>query len=141
MAATYNLQIVTPEREIYNAPVESVRLPGLEGGFGVLRGHAPIVAALDAGIVHMIDAEIRHQSLVISGGFFQIANNKAILLADSAEFSHEIDLQSAHDEEREARSIIDNKIGPEFEAQRQQAAQSLKLAQIRQRASSPTSRS
>lgn len=141
MAATYNLQIVTPEREIFNASIESIRLPGLEGSFGVLRGHAPIVAALDAGIISMIDGEIRHHTLVIGGGFFQVANNKAILLADSAEFAHEIDPDAAHAEERHARSLLEEKIGPEFEAQRQAAIQSLKLAQIRLRASSLVSRS
>src|SRR5690606_30052413 len=119
MAATYNLQIVTPEREIFNAPVESIRLPGMEGSFGVLRNHAPIVAALEAGVVYMIDAEIRHQSIVIGGGFFQMANNKAILLADSAQYTHEIDIESANAEERLARSEMEEKLGPEFAAQRE----------------------
>ncbi len=140
MAATYNLQIVTPEREIYNASIESIRLPGMDGSFGVLRGHAPIVAALDAGIVYMIDAEIEHRSLVIGGGFFQMANNKAILLADSAQFARDIDTEAAQAEERQARSDLEEKMGPEFAAQREAAAQALKLAQIKQRASSTTSR-
>ena len=140
MAATYNLQIVTPEREIFNASVESIRLPGLDGSFGVLRGHAPIVAALDAGIVYMIDGEIRHQSLVIGGGFFQMANNKAILLADSAQFAQEIDTEAAQAEERQARSKLEQEMGPEYAAQREAAAQALKLAQIKQRASSTVSR-
>jgi F-type H+-transporting ATPase subunit epsilon len=140
MAATYNLQIVTPEREIFNAPVESIRLPGMDGSFGVLRNHAPIVAALDAGIVYMIDGEIRHQSLVIGGGFFQMANNKAILLADSAQFTHEIDPQAVSEEERHARSQLEEKLGPEFAAQREAAAAALKLAQIKQRASSTVNR-
>jgi F-type H+-transporting ATPase subunit epsilon len=140
MAATYNLQIVTPEREIFNASVESIRLPGMDGSFGVLRNHAPIVAALDAGIVYMIDGEIRHQSLVIGGGFFQMANNKAILLADSAQFTHEIDTEVAQAEERQARAKLEQEMGPEFAAQREAAAQALKLAQIKQRASSTVSR-
>ena len=140
MAATYNLQIVTPEREVYNASVESIRLPGMDGSFGVLRNHAPIVAALDAGIVYMIDGEIRHQSLVIGGGFFQMANNKAILLADSAQFTHEIDTDAAQAEERAARAKMEEEMGPEFAAQREAAAHSLKLAQIKQRASSSVSR-
>jgi len=140
MAATYNLQIVTPEREIFNASVESIRLPGMDGSFGVLRNHAPIVAALDAGIVYMIDGEIRHQSLVIGGGFFQMANNKAILLADSAQFTNEIDTEAAQAEERQARAKLEQEMGPEFAAQREAAAQALKLAQIKQRASSTVSR-
>ncbi|MEO6906399.1 MAG: ATP synthase F1 subunit epsilon [Abditibacteriaceae bacterium] len=140
MSATYNLQIVTPEREIYNASVESIRLPGTDGSFGVLRNHAPIVAALDAGIVYMIDGEIHHRSLVIGGGFFQMANNKAILLADSALFANEINREAAEEEERQARSKLEEEMGPEFAAQRDAAAQALKLAQIKQRASSTTSR-
>lgn len=136
MPATFNLQIVTPEREIYNAPVESIRLPGMEGSFGVLRNHAPLAAALEAGIVHFVDSEIHRRTLVISGGFFQVADNKAILLADSAEDAAEISLQEAQEAEKQARSQLEEQVGSEFQAQREAAARALKLAQIRQRASS-----
>jgi F0F1-type ATP synthase epsilon subunit len=98
------------------------------------------VAALDAGIVYMIDGEIRHQSIVIGGGFFQMANNKAILLADSAQFTQEIDTEAAPAEERQARAKQEQEMGPEFAAQREAAAQALKLAQIKQRAASTVSR-
>lgn len=136
MPATFNLQIVTPEREIYNAPVESIRLPGMEGSFGVLRNHAPLAAALEPGIVHFVDGEIRRRTLVISGGFFQVADNKAILLADSAEDAAQISLQEAQEAEKQARSQLEEQVGGEFQAQREAAAKALKLAQIRQRASS-----
>jgi F-type H+-transporting ATPase subunit epsilon len=46
MAGTFNLQVVTPEREVFNGTVDSVTLPGLESRFGVLRNHAPLIAAL-----------------------------------------------------------------------------------------------
>ena len=57
MAGIFNLQIVTPEREVFNGPVEMVSLPGLDGSFGVLRNHAPLIAALDAGVVSIFDPD------------------------------------------------------------------------------------
>ncbi len=104
MAGIFNLQIVTPEREVFNGPVEMVSLPGLDGSFGVLRNHAPLIAALDAGVVSIFDPDGAEDKLAIGGGFFQVAKNQAIILADSAEFAHEINLEQAQESLTQAQS-------------------------------------
>ena len=132
MAGTFSLQIVTPEREVYSSQVESVTLPGLESSFGVLRNHAPLIAALEAGIVRIVDAELKEINLAVGGGFFQVAKNQAILLADSAEFPHEINLDRARESESKARSSLDSQLeGEQF--QREQAEAALKRARVRMR--------
>jgi F-type H+-transporting ATPase subunit epsilon len=131
MAGIFNLQIVTPEREVFNGPVEMVSLPGMDGSFGVLRNHAPLIAALDAGVVSIFDPDGAEEKLAIGGGFFQVAKNQAMILADSAEFSHEIDLASAQELLNQAQSRTEGEVGEEFKEHREAAEKALKRARTR----------
>ncbi len=82
--ADFRLQIVTQQKTIFDKNVTSLTMPGEEGSFGVLAHHAPIIAVLKEGPVDMrINSNVRRFS--ISGGFFEMENNKATLLADSLE--------------------------------------------------------
>ena len=131
MAGIFNLQIVTPEREVFNGPVEMVSLPGLDGSFGVLRNHAPLIAALDAGVVSIFDPDGAEQKLAIGGGFFQVAHNQAMILADSAEFAHEINIEHVQEELQRLQSHVEGKIDEEFQGERERAENSLKRARTR----------
>ena len=134
MSGTFNLQIVTPEREVFNGPVEMVTLPGLDGSFGVLRGHAPLIAALDAGLVSIFDPDGAQSLMAVGGGFFQVANNQAMILADSAEFSHEINLERAQQALEHAQSSLENKMDGDFQLQRERSEKELKRARTRLKA-------
>ena len=129
MAGIFNLQIVTPEREIFNGPVEMVSLPGLDGSFGVLRNHAPLIAALDAGVVSIFDPDGAEEKMAIGGGFFQVAKNEAMILADSAEFAHEINLERAQESLNKAQSRTE--MDEEFKAERADVEKALKRARTR----------
>jgi F-type H+-transporting ATPase subunit epsilon len=133
MAGTFNLQIVTPEREVFNGPVEQVTLPGMEASFGVLRNHAPLIAALEPGLVNIFDDQAQRHRMAIGGGFFQVADNKAIILADSAELASSINVERAREAEQRARSRLAGKIEPEQELQRERAETALKRARARLR--------
>jgi F-type H+-transporting ATPase subunit epsilon len=132
MAGTFSLQIVTPEREVYSSQIESVSLPGMQSHFGVLRNHAPLIAALEPGVVRIIDAELKEINLAVGGGFFQVAQNQAILLADSAEFPHEINLDRVRESETKARSRLEGQLEGE-EMAREEAEAALKRARVRMR--------
>jgi F-type H+-transporting ATPase subunit epsilon len=132
MAGTFSLQIVTPEREVYSSQVESVTLPGMQSHFGVLRNHAPLIAALEPGVVRIIDAELKETNLAVGGGFFQVAQNQAILLADSAEFPHEINIDRVRESETKARSRLEGQLEDE-EMAREEAEAALKRARVRMR--------
>jgi F-type H+-transporting ATPase subunit epsilon len=136
MAGTFNLQIVTPEREIFNQTVSQVTLPGMTGQFGVLRNHAPLVAALEPGLVQVWDETDTELRMVVGGGFFQVANNQAMILADSAELSQDIDVARAQEAERRARERLAGQLEPKAELQLQRAEASLKRAQARVRVAS-----
>ena len=77
------IEIVTPDKKIYEGEIKSVRVPGKKGSFQVLKDHAPIVSTLDSGTVRMVDQDNNEVTYEISGGVIEVKANKIILLADS----------------------------------------------------------
>jgi len=77
------IEIITPDKKIYDGEIKSVRVPGKKGSFQVLKDHAPIISTLDSGPVRMIDQENNEIIYNISGGVIEVKANKIILLADS----------------------------------------------------------
>jgi F-type H+-transporting ATPase subunit epsilon len=82
-APQFELTILTPERAVFEGRVEYVQVPGSEGYLGVLAGHAALVTELGAGALTVRKPggdEVRWQ---VSGGFFEVADNHATVLADA----------------------------------------------------------
>lgn len=84
------LEIATPTRLVLAETVDEVVIPGLEGYFGVLPGHAPFLTTLGIGeVTYRRGRDERH--LAVAGGFAEVRNDKVIVLADSAERPEDID--------------------------------------------------
>lgn len=77
------IEIITPDRKIYEGDIKSVRVPGKKGSFQVLKDHAPIISTLEKGPVIMVDLEGNEKIYEISGGLIEVKANKIILLADT----------------------------------------------------------
>jgi F-type H+-transporting ATPase subunit epsilon len=77
------IEIITPDKKIYEGEIKSVRVPGKKGSFQVLKDHAPIISTLDSGLVRMIDEANNEVNYEIGGGIIEVKANKVILLADS----------------------------------------------------------
>lgn len=133
MPGTFSLRIVTPAAEVYAAEVVSVSLPGMEGSFGVLRNHAPLVSALVPGPVHVRDATGQEIPFCIGGGFFQVLHNQALLLADSAERADQIDVPRAQAAAQRAQELLQRELDPKDVLQREQAIAALDRARARLR--------
>ena len=78
-----HLQIITPDKKVFDGEVKLVQVPGSKGSFQVLRNHAPIISTLDAGKVKIIDSGDKTSFLTISGGVIEVKNNRIIILAES----------------------------------------------------------
>ncbi len=90
MADRLTLELATPMRLVVTAEVDEVVVPGSHGYFGVLPGHAPLLATLGIGeVTYRVGREEHH--VAISGGFAEVRNDKVIILADVAETPAEID--------------------------------------------------
>ena len=90
MADRLTLELATPTRMVVAETVDEVVVPGSEGYFGVLPGHAPLLATLGIGeLTYRIGREERH--VAVAGGFAEVRNDKVIVLADTAELPQDID--------------------------------------------------
>ncbi len=124
MAATYILDVVTPERVMLSEEVIQTIAPGSEGQLGILAHHAPLMSELAPGEVLATLADGRTLShLVISGGFLEVApqDGHTTILADSAERADEINVSRAEEDLAAARQMLadaDGGSGTAAEAQR-----------------------
>ncbi len=84
------LEFVTPERTIAHDDVDEVQLPGEEGYFGVLPGHAALLATLGNGEVTYRQGREEHR-VAVMGGFAEVLSDRVIILAECAERPDEID--------------------------------------------------
>lgn len=88
--ATFHFDLVSPEKLAFSGEVDQVDIPGVEGDFGVLAGHAPVVAAIRPGIL-TITSGGRHEKVIVLGGLAEVSENGLTVLADVATSLDELD--------------------------------------------------
>jgi F-type H+-transporting ATPase subunit epsilon len=84
MAGTFKFELVTPERMVLSDDASQVVVPGLEGEFTVLSGHAPVIAALRPGVVDATLADARTMRVFVKGGFAEVDADRLVVLAERA---------------------------------------------------------
>lgn len=106
MADQINLQIVTPDGHALDERVDDLTAPSVEGEFGVLPGHRPLLAALKTGIVsfHKGGEEVR---VAVGPGFVEISSDQAILLTDRFMRKEDVDPVQARLELKESDEALD----------------------------------
>lgn len=102
------LEIVTSERKVLDTQVESLVVPGVEGYLGILPRHAPLVAGLKIGVINYRQ-DGKSEQAALCGGFLEVANNKATILANTVEFANEIDIERAVEAKRRAEERLKKK--------------------------------
>ncbi|KRQ95325.1 F0F1 ATP synthase subunit epsilon [Bradyrhizobium valentinum] len=88
--ATFHFDLVSPEKLAFSGEVDQVDVPGLEGDFGVLSGHAPVVAAVRPGILTIITGGTREKVIVL-GGLAEMSERGLTVLADVATSIQDVD--------------------------------------------------
>jgi len=99
------LEIVTPERRVLDAEVDSVTVPTLSGEAGILPSHAPLISALKPGVL-AYTSKSSAGKLAVSGGFVEVNSDRVSVLVDAAETAEEINLESARLERDEAEKAL-----------------------------------
>lgn len=106
MAKTLDLEIISPERVVLRETVDYVDVPSVEGRYGILPDHAPMLAGLKVGVVHYrVGGERRN--VAIHGGFMEVTPEKTTLLVDGVELPEEIDVAREWEEYHSARRRIE----------------------------------
>jgi len=77
------LEIITPDKKVYEGQVKLVKVPGSKGSFEILNNHAPIISILEQGEVQVIDNDDKTNYYDISGGVVEVKQNNIIILAES----------------------------------------------------------
>jgi F-type H+-transporting ATPase subunit epsilon len=88
--ATFHFDLVSPEKLAFSGEVDQVDIPGLEGDFGVLAGHAPVVAAVRPGILTVIQ-DGKREKIIVLGGLAEMSEKGLTVLADVATSIDELD--------------------------------------------------
>ncbi len=133
---TMHVEVVTAERELYNGEADELIAPGSEGVLGILPRHAALLATLKAGEMR-IKLQGAEESLFVSGGFIEVSNNQATVLADAAEHAEEIDQARAEAARRRAQESLEqatsNTERAEMTAALERAVNRLHVAEIARR--------
>lgn len=102
-------ELVSPEKLLLSEDVEMVVVPGVEGDFGVLPGHAPMISTVRPGVIHVFEGGSVKTRIFVAGGFAEVTTARCTVLAEEAvalddidRASVEKDLQDANDDIRDA---------------------------------------
>ncbi|MBQ9412454.1 MAG: ATP synthase F1 subunit epsilon [Oscillospiraceae bacterium] len=106
MAGEFQLHILSPERDFYQGPCSSLVIPTLDGEYGILPGHSPLVAALVPGLVTVTFSGGGSLTAVVSHGLIRFAQDDAMILVGSAEKPEEIDEARARRAAERARAEL-----------------------------------
>jgi F-type H+-transporting ATPase subunit epsilon len=87
-----HVQLVAPRGPVYEGEAVQVILPAVTGEFGILRGHAPLVAQLTIGRMRVQNADGKWMEFAVADGFAKVRDNKVVVLADSAQEASQIDI-------------------------------------------------
>ena len=112
--ATFRFDLVSPEKLAFSGDVDQVDIPGLEGDFGVLAGHAPVVAAVRPGIVTVTTGGTR-QKIIVLGGLAEVSDKGLTLLADVATSLDELDRTEFADSIADMQAKLSEKEGSELD--------------------------
>jgi F-type H+-transporting ATPase subunit epsilon len=112
--ATFHFDLVSPEKLAFSGDVDQVDVPGLEGDFGVLAGHAPVVAAIRPGILTVISGGSK-QKIIVLGGLAEVSDKGLTVLADVATSIDEIDRAEFAETIAEMETKLSEKEGSELD--------------------------
>jgi F-type H+-transporting ATPase subunit epsilon len=100
-----NLRVMAPNRIVWNSEAQEIILSTNSGQIGILPNHAPLLTALDIGIIK-IRVQSQWISMALMGGFAMIDNNQMTILVNEAEKASDIDLQEAQASFQEAQNVL-----------------------------------
>jgi F-type H+-transporting ATPase subunit epsilon len=101
-----NVRVITPDKVVWDASVEELILPSSTGQLGILPDHAPLLTALDIGVMRL-KTEGSWNSLVLFEGFAEVEANKVTILCNGAEEASSIDLKNAQADLERVTLLVD----------------------------------
>ena len=101
-----NVRVITPDKVVWDAMADELILPSSTGQIGILTDHAPLLTALDIGVMRL-KSDAGWTSIVLMEGFAEVDENKVTILCNGAEEGSSIDLKTAQDELKKVTLLVD----------------------------------
>jgi F-type H+-transporting ATPase subunit epsilon len=101
-----NVRVITPDQTVWDAPADEVILPSSTGQVGILSDHAPLLTALDIGVMRL-KTDGNWASIVLMEGFAEVEDNKVTILCNGAEEGSSIDPKTAQEELEKNTLLVD----------------------------------
>lgn len=115
---TVPLEIVTPDRKVFDNDVQMVIARGGAGELGILPGHIPLVTTLKVSAVRLRLKDGSEQQVAVSGGFLEVKPDRITILAEAAELPEEIDIDRAERARERAEQRLANRAAENFDFRR-----------------------
>ena len=128
MADTFELELVSPESLLLSEPVEMVVVPGEEGDFGVMAGHAPVISNIRPGTLAIFEGGSVTMRVFLAGGFAEVTKERCTILAEGAVPVDDIDRSEV---EQEISNLRDNIGSASDDAERTHAEAALAVAEAK----------
>jgi F-type H+-transporting ATPase subunit epsilon len=112
--ATFHFDLVSPEKLAFSGEVDQVDIPGIEGDFGVLAGHAPVVAAIRPGILTVRSGSTQ-EKIIVLGGLAEVSGKGLTVLADVATSMQDVDRAAFADQIAGMEANLAEKVGFELD--------------------------
>jgi F-type H+-transporting ATPase subunit epsilon len=128
---TLTVRVIAPDKTVWDSEADEVVLPSTTGQLGILSGHAPLLTALDIGVMRVrANKSASWQAIALLGGFAEVDDNEVTILVNSAERGDTINLEEARAAFNEAQSGLNQVTADDRKAQLQ-ATQAFKRARAR----------
>jgi len=127
---TLTVRVITPDKVVWDDTVQEVILPSTTGQLGILNNHAPLLTALDIGVMRVRPGK-DWQNIAVLGGFAEVENNEVKVLVNAAELGSKIDPEKARQDYSQAQSKLEEANRTGDKPKQIQASQSLKKARAR----------
>jgi F-type H+-transporting ATPase subunit epsilon len=101
-----NVRVITPDKVVWDAMAEELILPSSTGQLGILTDHAPLLTALDIGVMRL-KSDAGWTSIVLMEGFAEVEDNKVTILCNGAQEGSSIDLKTAQEELEKVTVLVD----------------------------------
>lgn len=129
-----NVKVITPDKTVWDDPVEEIILPSTTGQLGILTGHAPLLTALEVGVLR-VRPNKEWKNIALMGGFAEVENDEIKILVNGAELGDNIDRDAAQNQYQEAQSRLEKVESSDNRLEKIQAQNSMKKARARLQAS------
>lgn len=127
---TLTVRVIAPDKTVWDSTAEEIILPSTTGQLGILSGHAPLLTALDTGVMR-VRPDKNWVAIALMGGFAEVENNVVTILVNGAERSDSIDLEKARAAYNKAQERFNQVQNSENRQEKIQATQALKRARAR----------